>query len=43
MSLLTHYSCYCGPLQSRALTQCSCCWARVQQSVCHRCFAQQRK
>jgi len=26
-SLLTHYSWYCGPFESRVLTQCRCCWA----------------
>jgi len=27
VSLLTHYICYCGPFESRVLTQCNCCWA----------------
>jgi len=22
----THYSCHCGPFESRALRQSSCCW-----------------
>jgi len=26
VSLLAHSSCYCGPFESRELTQCSYCW-----------------
>jgi len=29
------YSCYCGPFESRALTQSSCCWAPGKAEYMH--------